>query len=273
MAIAEVSTLPPRAATVRAEHVSYRARRGAALVRDASLDVEAGERVAIIGPNGAGKTTLLRIIAGQLRPTAGRVMLDGLDIAKLGRQARARRVAVMAQSDRPDLRLRGIDYVALGRLPYATRTTAQQHQEMVMRALEAARALSFADRPLSALSGGERQRLMLARALAQQPAVLLLDEPTNNLDPRARLDLLSIVADLGITVIAVLHDLALAPDFADRVAVMAAGRIVLTGPPQQALSTEVVRDVFDLQVFPLSHPRDGRPLFVFDTLVPKENAR
>ncbi|MEM8597154.1 MAG: ABC transporter ATP-binding protein [Pseudomonadota bacterium] len=263
---------PPLSAPITLEQVSYRTRRGTGLVTDASLVVRAGEHLAIIGPNGAGKTTLLRMMAGQLRPSAGRVLLGDDDLAGLSRRDRARRIAVMAQSERPDLRLRGRDYVALGRIPHQRTASASAHAAAVDQALVTAGAVSLADRPLGALSGGERQRLMLARALAQEPSVLLLDEPTNNLDPRARADLLALVAGLGITVVAILHDLMLAPEFADRVAVMQGGRIRCSARPEEALSEALIRDVFDLAVFRLPHPRDGRPLLVFDRSLTEESS-
>ncbi|MEM9047981.1 MAG: ATP-binding cassette domain-containing protein [Pseudomonadota bacterium] len=249
---------------LRAETVSYRTPRGSALIADVSLNVGATERIAIIGPNGAGKTTLLGLLAGRIRPTDGQVFLDARDLARTDRRLRARRLAVMVQNDRPDLRLRGRDYVALGRIPHRQTAAAHRHQAAIARALDAAGAAAFAHRPLASLSGGERQRLMLARALAQEPAVLLLDEPTNNLDLRARADLVEIAAGLGIAVVAVLHDLGLVPDFADRVAVVAAGRMVCCAPPDEALSASVMRDVFDMAVLRLPHPRDGRPLLVFE---------
>ncbi|MEM6486857.1 MAG: ABC transporter ATP-binding protein [Pseudomonadota bacterium] len=257
---------------ISVERVVWRARDGTAPVAEASLAVRAGERLAIVGPNGAGKTTLMRLMAGQVRPTSGRVWLGDRDMAAIAPRERARRIAVMAQSDRPDLRLRGGDYVALGRIPHLRRAPVEAHRRAVARALATAGAVHLAARPLAALSGGERQRLALARALAQEPTVLLLDEPTNNLDPRARVDLMATVAALGITVVAVLHDLTLAPDVADRVAVMAGGRVLCCAPPAEALSDARIRDVFDLAVYRLPHPRDGRPLLVFDTPPPQEKS-
>ncbi|MEM6974501.1 MAG: ABC transporter ATP-binding protein [Pseudomonadota bacterium] len=190
----------------------------------------AGERAAIVGPNGAGKTTLMKLMAGQLRPRAGHIWPGGSQITRIDRRARARRIVVMAQSDRPDLRLRAIDHVALGRIPHRGTAHPETHGPAVVRALDTADAAHLADRRRASLSGGERQRLTLARALAQERSVLLLEEPTNNLDPSARADLMARVAGLGIIVVAVLHDLALAPDFADRVVVMADGRVLSCAP-------------------------------------------
>lgn len=263
-AAAPIAQAQAEPAKLHLRDVSYRAPGGAALVSSLSLDVVAGERLAIVGPNGSGKTTLLRLLSGRLRPTTGRVSLDGQDLTRISRRDRARRIAVMAQSDHPDLRLTGCAYVALGRTPHLGSAPPSSHAEAVDAAIETAGATGFADRALAALSGGERQKLMLARALAQEPSILLLDEPTNNLDLRARADLIGLIAGLGITVVAVLHDLALAPDFADRIAVMAGGGIVRTALPDEALSEPVVRDVFDMSVHRVRHPRDGRSLLVFE---------
>ena len=111
------------------------------------------------------------------------------------------------------------------------------------------------------LSGGERQRAQIARALAQEPRILFLDEPTNHLDPRARGALLALVAELDLTVIAVLHDLHLVPGFANRVAVMREGRLVAA---DEALSRDLVRDVFGIDLLRLPHPHENRELTVFD---------
>ncbi|MEM1159583.1 MAG: ABC transporter ATP-binding protein [Pseudomonadota bacterium] len=247
-----------------AQHISYRTPGGTDLLSDVSFSVAPEERLAVIGPNGAGKTTLLRILAGRMPPSTGRVLLDGQDLGRIDRSTRARRIAVMVQNDQPDGRLRGQDYVYLGRTPHLRHAPAETHKNAVARALEAAGATGFADRPMGQLSGGERQRLMLSRALAQEPSVLLLDEPTNNLDLRARADLMEIAAGLGITVIAVLHDLGLAPDFADRIAVMKGGRLVCCAPPDEALSEPLVRQVFDMSVLRFAHPRDSHPLLIFE---------
>lgn len=250
--------------------LSYRAPGGAQLLTDVDLSVAQGERLAIIGPNGAGKTTLLRLLAGRLQPSEGRVLLEDQDLGRIDRATRARRIAVMVQNDRPDGRLRGRDYVNLGRTPHLQSARSATHETAVFNALNVTGATGFAERRLSELSGGERQRLMLARALAQEPDVLLLDEPTNNLDLRARADLIETAAGLGITVIAVLHDLGLVPDFADRVAVMAGGRLVCCAPTDEALSEPLVRQVFDMSVLHLAHPRDGRALVIFEKPLTEE---
>lgn len=246
--------------------VSLRTRQGTALVSGVTLSVPAGSHWAVVGPNGAGKTSLLRLVTGQAAASTGEVRLDGHPIAALSAQQRARRIAVVAQTDHPDLRLTLRDYVGLGRLPHRGRVADARHGQVVAESLTKSGIAHLADRPLATLSGGERQRGALARALAQEPGLLVLDEPTNHLDPRARADMLSLVRELGITVIAVLHDLPLVAPFADAVAVLRAGSLVTQGPPAVALAPALVRDVFGLDSFKAVNPATARSVLVFDAL-------
>jgi iron complex transport system ATP-binding protein len=251
--------------TLSARALGYATASGATLLQALSLDAAGGECLAIVGPNGAGKSTLLRLLAGRLPATQGTVSVDGRDVTALTPQDRARRIAVLAQSEPAGLALRVREYVALGRIPWRLRSTPEVHQGAVQHALALCGLEPAADRALDTLSGGERQRAGLARALAQEPSVLLLDEPTNHLDLRGRCDLLDLVRGLGITVVAVLHELALVERFADRVAVLDRGRLVAIGAPAAALSPRLVRDVFRVDMFTVTHPRDGHPVPMFDS--------
>ena len=257
--------------TVSAQAVTYTTVAGSALVHALSFEVAAGECLAIVGPNGAGKSTLLNLLAGRLRPAHGRVVVDGKDVATLAAHERAQRIAVLAQSEPTALPLCVHDYVALGRIPWRQQSSLAVHRSAVQRALGLCALAHAEKRPLDTLSGGERQRAALARALAQEPSILLLDEPTNHLDLRARCDLLDLVRSLGITVIAVLHELALVGRFADRVAVIDQGRLVALGPQATALASNVVRDVFHVDAFTALHPHDGHAVLMFDS-PPREAA-
>lgn len=238
---------------------------GRVILDGIDLGVASGERLAIVGPNGAGKSSLLRLLFGRLSPSRGAVWIDGRDLARTPLAERGRLLAVVGQSDHPDGRLTVDDYVRLGRIPHLGRATVERHAAVVAQACERVGLGALASRRLGTLSGGERQRAAIARAIAQEPAVLVLDEPTNHLDPRARADILALARGLGITVVAVLHDLALVTPFADRVAVMQAGRIVALDDPVWALSAATVRSVFAMDCFPFTNPSTGRPLLVFDT--------
>lgn len=251
-------------ATLSIQQLAYTTAAGAALVQPLSFDVAPGQCLAIVGPNGAGKSTLLSMIAGRVVPTRGRVVVNGADVARLTALERAQRIAVLAQSEPTALPLSVHDYVALGRIPWHQESSHAAHRSSVQHALEQCSLAQVEWRPIDTLSGGERQRAALARALAQQPSVLLLDEPTNHLDLRARCDLLDLVRGLGVTVIAVLHELALVARFADQVAVIDRGRLVALGAPATALAAGVVRDVFRVDAFTAVHPRDGRAVTMFD---------
>lgn len=247
-----------------AHHLSWGPHPGLTLVDDVSIGVAAGESLAIIGPNGAGKTILLRLLCGRLKPESGRIDLGDQNLASIEAGERARRIAVMVQSDMPHALLNVADYVWLGRLPHLRRVDRRRHEAVARQAMETTGVAHLARRSLGSLSGGERQRVNLARALAQEPTLLFLDEPTNHLDPSARFELLDLVRRLELTVIAILHDLPLVGAFADRVAVMAEGCLVACDRPERAMTRDIMREVFALDVVTLTHPRDGRPLFVFD---------
>ncbi|PBC23382.1 MULTISPECIES: ABC transporter ATP-binding protein [unclassified Mesorhizobium] len=237
---------------------------GRHLVHTVSLSVASGDRLAIIGPNGAGKTTLLRMLSGMLRPSAGEVKLGGRRLDRIATAERALHIAVVGQTDQPDPRLAVIDYVELGRVPHAGLRRRSEERDIVVDALRRTGLLPLLGRTIGSLSGGERQRAQLARAIAQQPKVLFLDEPTNHLDPRARGELLELVAGFGMTVIAVLHDLALVAPFATRVAVMNEARLHALAAPREALTQKLIREIFGVDVFRLRHPTEDRELMVFD---------
>ncbi|CUU54911.1 iron complex transport system ATP-binding protein [Parafrankia irregularis] len=242
---------------------------GAPIVRDLTVDCPAGTFVGLLGPNGSGKSTALRTVYHALRPRAGAVLLDGVDLHRdLGPRATARQVAALTQDNAGEVHLRVRDIVATGRLPHQSSFSpaSQNDRTVVTDALSAVGMTGQADRPFAGLSGGEKQRVLLARALAQQPRVLVLDEPTNHLDIGARLDLLDLVRSLGITVLAALHDLDLAAAYCDIVHVLADGELLAAGPPADVLTPELLRQVFKVAAHRTIHPITGRPHFAFAAL-------
>jgi iron complex transport system ATP-binding protein len=252
---------------LEAKSVSYQT--GAhLLVNAASLSVGCGARLAIIGPNGAGKSTLLRMLAGLHQPTCGEITFNGKNISQLTPLERARQFAFVGQADTPDQQLLVEDYVSLGRIPHLGVLTKALDRQIVEDSMQRAGIAHFRRRPLGSLSGGERQRMQLARALSQQPAILFLDEPTNHLDPKARSELLGLVAGLDVTTIAVLHDLPLVAPFATQVAVMHSAQLLASGTPDETLTPRIVSDVFDLDVLRLRHPSRQRDLMVFEAPEP-----
>ncbi|MCJ2128334.1 ABC transporter ATP-binding protein [Methylobacterium sp. E-045] len=226
---------------------------GRAVLSNISLFLERGTLIGLVGPNGAGKTTLLRTLAGLVAPTKGRVVLDGMPLAGIARDARARRIAVLFQGAGAGWPMRVRDLVALGRLPHrrAFGGLDASDQAAVARAMARTDTARFAERTEPTLSSGERMRVLLARALAVEAAWLLADEPITALDPAHQLDamtLLRSVAAAGTGIVAVLHDLSLAARFCDRIVVMEAGRLVADGHPAIALTDRLLADVFGITV-------------------------
>ncbi len=225
-------------------------RLGAQTILDGiALTLEPGRLCVVIGPNGAGKSTLLRMLAGIDRPDSGRVSLGGAALDSLAPRERARRIAHLPQAIAAHWPLNGRDIVALGRLPHGARLEAPGVADAtaIAHAMTRTDTAAFADRRIDMLSAGERARLALARVLATEAEVLLTDEPVASLDPAqqlAAMDALRAEAARGAIVVVVLHDLALVSRYADRVVVLADGRIVDDGPPSAALAPDMLRRVY-----------------------------
>ena len=226
---------------------------GKVIVDAIDLEVESGAWVTIIGPNGAGKSTALRAIGGLL-PFTGRVELAGTPVEKLQRRARARTIATVAQSPVVPAGMRVLDYVLLGRTPYIPTLGRESASDLaaVAEVLNALDLQEMSDRRLDTLSGGERQRVFLARALAQGARILLLDEPTSALDIGHQQEVLELVdrlrAERGLTVLATMHDLSTAGEYADVMVLLAKGRIRAAGPPREVLTEELLATHYRVRV-------------------------
>jgi iron complex transport system ATP-binding protein len=233
---------------------------GRPILRDVSVDVGAGELVALVGPNGAGKSTLLGVLAGDVAAAEGSVELDGLPIAAWGPGELARRRAVLLQQLAVAFPFRVVDVVRMGRAPWAGSATDDIDDEVVRQALATTDTSHLASRTFPTLSGGERARVALARVLAQQAQLLLLDEPTAALDLHHQELVLETArrrADAGDGVVVVLHDLGLAAAHADRVVVVAEGRVVADGPPAEVLTPERLGEVYQHDIEVIRHPGTG----------------
>jgi iron complex transport system ATP-binding protein len=238
---------------------------GTPILHGVDLRVSAGEWVTVIGPNGAGKSTLLRAVGG-LIPYTGRIALAGRDIRKLRRRQRARMVATVPQTPLVPPGMAVLDYVLLGRTPYIP-TLGRESAADVAAADEVLARLDlagFAGRHLETLSGGERQRVFLARALAQGAEVLMLDEPTSALDIGHQQEVLELVDRLrhddGLTVLSTMHDLSIAGEYADRLVLLAAGRVVADGPAAEVLTEELLATHYRARVRVI--PGDRSPIVV-----------
>ncbi|HHP7238487.1 heme ABC transporter ATP-binding protein [Longibacter sp.] len=245
----------------------------AVLLEDVTTSVRPGRVTVVIGPNGAGKTTLLRTASGTQVPSAGRVRMDNRALTAFTAHEQALRRAVLPQKVSLPFSFSVIDVVLMGRTPHVRGATESESDlEIAFAALDRVAMTDFADRDYATLSGGEQQRVHLARALAQvwDPPddghrYLLLDEPTASLDLAHQHGVLSIAVALaaeGAGVLAVLHDLNLAAQYADHVVVMRKGSIAAQGPPDDVLTPPLIRDIFDVSVLVQPHPCHDCPLVV-----------
>ena len=240
------------------------------IIDGVDCSVPVGSLTALIGPNGAGKSTLLRALAAVQRPAEGTVNFGGIDLLAAPRRTRARTLAFVEQDAATDTAMTVATVVGLGRLPHeGLWGRAGNSAGIVADAIATVEMTAFASREFASLSGGERQRVMLARALAQQPSLLLLDEPTNHLDIGAQLAVLGLLRRLaagGTTVLAALHDLALAATYADQVIVLREGRVVAAGPTAQTLTPTLIRDVYGVAATVLHNPATGRPVIALSPI-------
>jgi iron complex transport system ATP-binding protein len=236
---------------------------GVPVLAGISLDVGSGEVLAIVGPNGAGKSTLLRVLAGALSPWAGTVAIGGRPLDSYERRALARIVASVGQENAVAFSFTVLEVVLMGRAPHlgAFRFESQRDLEIAHAALERVGMLALAGRHIQELSGGERKRVFLARALAQEPRIALLDEPTAFLDLKHVAEIFSCLRELaatrGLAVIATLHDLNVAALYADRVLLLKDGAAIACGTPDEVLTADNLRRVYETPVFVGRNPSTG----------------
>lgn len=230
----------------------------------ATFSVEPGEIVGLVGPNGSGKTTAIRVASRALRPSAGRVLVAGVDPYRIPARRAARLAAVIPQEVVPAFEFTAREVVSMGRTPYLPTFGGggPEDQRRVREAMAAAGIEQLGDRPLAELSGGEKQRVILAQALAQDAPVLLFDEPTTHLDLRhvvAVLDAVRELARAGRAVLSVFHDLNLASSSCDRLVVLDGGTVVAQGSPGEVVTSTLLREVYGVEAEVQAHALTGRP--------------
>jgi cobalamin transport system ATP-binding protein len=223
------------------------------LFNDVHLQVQVGEMVGLLGPNGAGKTTLLRLLSGVLSPQQGHVLLEGRDLRQWGRRGAAQHIAVVPQELHVPFAFTVEHMVGLGRTPFIGLLGSQTKHDLaiIQQAMGAAEVMPLAGSVFNELSGGERQRVLVAMALAQEPRLLLLDEPTSHLDIKYQIDILELIQrlnrELGVTVVASMHDLNLAARYFPRLVLFQHG-IVADAGPTEVLEPRLLRRVYGVNV-------------------------
>ena len=237
-------------ASVSVKNVSLSLRRNNHnILNEINFDLSPGRVLGIVGPNGAGKSTLLRLLYRYHKPTTGTVEIGGKDIWEMTARDTAKKVAVVLQEHPTDFGLTVREIVALGRTPHHIGFgggNGARDEQVVESALHRMEVRTFSNRSLGTLSGGERQRVMVARALAQEPSILVLDEPTNHLDIRHQLEILKLIKDLPLTIISSLHDLNMAADTCDEVAILKDGHLLGIGTPKAVFSADAISGTFEV---------------------------
>jgi heme transport system ATP-binding protein len=260
---------------VELKDVSYRAGE-ATILRDVSVQFQAGRMNVVLGPNGAGKSTLLRIATGLVHPSTGSVVYDDRALASFDDQELARQRAVLTQHVELAFPLEVVDVVMMGRYPHFGRVPTARDREIVHEALSLVGMLEKAAQPYPTLSGGEQQKVQLARVLAQiwstdstgaQPRYLFLDEPTTNLDVHYQLHVLSVartLVDTRTTMIAILHDLNVAFQFGDHFVLMDRGRVAFEAASAREVPMEALERVFDIRAHPITDAATAEVFWRFE---------
>ncbi len=231
------------------------------------LEVARGTVIALAGPNGVGKSTLLRLVAGSLRPTRGTVTVMGTDLSGLSVRERARLISIVPQNPELPRGAAALEVVLMGRNPHLGLLAWESASDVgiAVDSMRRTDSEEFLDRPIHELSGGERQRVAIAMALAQETPVVLLDEPTANLDLAYQPKIMRLLRELaasGKTVITAVHDLTLAGQFCDAIALMGDGKVTAFGEPEEVLTAENIKRAYGADTVVLKHPETGKPIVV-----------
>ncbi|MDR1690855.1 MAG: ABC transporter ATP-binding protein [Candidatus Methanoplasma sp.] len=228
-----------------------------------SLSVKKGEILGILGPNGCGKTTLLKNLNRNLHPHKGCVLIDGSDIEEISKKEIAKKVGVVPQSNEIRFAFTVREIVGMGRMPFqdSFRGASSKDLEIIEKAMEQTGVLSMADRLINTMSGGERQRVIIARAISQTPEIILMDEPTLHLDINMQFEVLDLIKRLSkendLTVIIVSHDLPMVTRYCDRIVLIHDHKVFAMGTPEEILTEENMRAVFNVDAKLEKDPRTG----------------
>ncbi|WP_240371234.1 ABC transporter ATP-binding protein [Anoxybacteroides rupiense] len=238
------------------------------IIKELDLSIPKGNITVLIGSNGCGKSTLLRSMARLLKPVSGAVLLEGEEIAKLPTKEVAKKLAILPQSPSAPEGLTVLQLVKQGRYPYQSwlQQWTKEDEAAVNRALEVTGMKALAERLVDSLSGGQRQRAWIAMTLAQEADIILLDEPTTYLDMTHQIEILDLLYELNVqekrTIVMVLHDLNLACRYAQHIVALRDQSVYRQGKPEEVISPELVKEVFQMDCIVIRDPLFGTPLCI-----------
>jgi len=223
------------------------------VLQDISFYVERGDFWVILGPNGAGKSTLIKLLAGLLKASSGTISISGSPITSYSVKELSKKIAYIPQRQNVIFDFTLFDMVLMGRNPYHSvwRSAGKEDSEIVLDAIEQTHLIDLKDKLFAELSGGEQQRTLLARAMSQQAEIMLLDEPLTNLDIVHQYEILDILTKLNqkqkITVVMVLHDIALTKNYAQQVLLLKKGKNIASGQCEDVFTSHNIRTLFDIK--------------------------
>jgi len=227
---------------------------GKPVLKGINLTLSEGSFTAVLGPNGCGKTTLLKNISGYLKPRWGKIRVLNKSVSGLSARERARMIGYIPHNTAAGFDFTCHEVVSMGRLPYLGRFQWETgtDRKAIQESMELTGTWDLRNRLINNVSGGEMQRVLIARALAQQPKVLLMDEPVSHLDIKFQMDIINLVGrlcdEVGITAVAVLHDINLASRYCSRIVLMKEGRIISTGSAADVITEKNLKKVFDVEI-------------------------
>lgn len=239
------------------------------ILNDITLDIQRGLFTGIIGPNGSGKTTMAKLISKLLKTEKHTIFINQDDLSEIKIAELAKTMAMVPQSSSITYDLTAYEIVLLGRTPHLKRFERESHHDhaLVKKVMIETDTWQYKDRLIHQLSGGERQRVIIARALAQEPKILVLDEPVTYLDVHHQLQVMDLIKQLSesrkITIVTILHDLNYALKYCDQVMMLHEGEIFKYGSPDEVVTVENIKEVYNIDVHIMAHPVTQMPLVIF----------
>ncbi len=235
------------------------------VLKDITFKASPGRLVGLIGPNGSGKSTIIKALSHVVQPTAGEILVDGRNIARIPRRELACMVGVVPQLPLLPSSFTAFEIVLMGRNPHLglLQSESQRDWAIAREAMEKTGTIPLANRHVNELSGGEIQSLLIARVLVQETSAILLDEPTANLDIGRQMDMLDLIKKLckekNITALAALHDLNLAAQYCDRLLLIDDTSVFAQGTPAEVITDANIKQVYGVENCVFKHPANGLP--------------